>query len=169
MTAQSESSRLCTLRLKNPMRRILYNLHFVSRTSHSSDNSQVLRTSGSATSCVVSTVVSPAGVQTDLRASQGDLAFFESELRFTGGDAFEENGEITFGDDSEHVLKFSTQGQGHIAPHIEPGVLAGSASWKVDGGLGQFSSAQGFISSIFIITDAGERSDFQCGLIFVPE
>jgi len=104
-----------------------------------------------------------------VRASQGDLAFFESELRLTGVDEFEENGEITFGDDSEHVLKFSTQGQGHIAPHIEPGVVAGSASWKVDGGRGQFASAQGLISSTFTITNAGERSDFQCGLIFVPE
>ena len=151
------------------MRRILYTMHFVGRTSHSSDSSKVLRTSGSATSCVVTTVVSPAGIQTDVRASQGDLAFFESELRITGVDEFQENGEITFGDDSEHVLKFSTQGQGHIAPHIEPGVVAGSASWKVDGGRGQFASAQGLISSTFTITNAGERSDFQCGLIFVPE
>lgn len=167
--AQSESCTLCSVPLKNPMRRILYTMHFVSRASHSSDSSQVLRTSGSATSCVVTTVVSPAGVQTDLRASQGDLAFFESELRLTGVDEFEENGEITFGDESAHVLKFSTQGPGHIALHIEPGVVAGSASWRVDGGRGQFASAQGFISSTFTITDSGERSDFQCGLIFVPE
>jgi hypothetical protein len=108
-------------------------------------------------------------MQTDLKASDGDLAFLDSKLRVTGPDVFQEEGTITFGDDSEHVLRFSTVGQGHVAPGHEPGSMAGTASWKVESGEGQFASARGFITSTFTISGSGERSDFQCGLIFLPE
>jgi hypothetical protein len=150
------------------MRKIVYTMHFRGQTSAASD-SEVLRTTGSATSCVMSTVIRPSGMQTDLKASDGDLAFLDSKLRVTGPDVFQEEGTITFGDDSEHVLRFSTVGQGHVAPGHEPGSMAGTASWKVESGEGQFASARGFITSTFTISGSGERSDFQCGLIFLPE
>ena len=151
------------------MRQILYTMHFRGQMLPAAADAEVLRTTGSATSCVVSTVIRASGVQTDLRASDGDLAFLESELRVTGPDEFQEDGTITFGDENEHVLRFSTVGQGHVSPGLEPGTMAGTASWKVDGGEGQFASARGFITSTFTITNSGERSDFHCGLIFVPE
>jgi hypothetical protein len=151
------------------MRKILYTMHFLGRTSPAADHSEVLRTTGSATGCVVSTSIRSSGVETDLKAAGGDLAFFESELRVTGADNFEENGEITFGDHSEHLLRFSTVGHGHVTLGLEPGIMAGTASWKVEGGEGQFAAARGFITSTFTISDSGERSDFHCGLIFLPE
>ena len=151
------------------MRQILYTMHFRGQTSLSGHGSDVLRTNGSATSCVVSTVIRPSGVETDLHASEGELAFIESELRVTGPDEFEEDGTITFGDDNEHVLRFSTVGQGHVTTGVEPGTMAGTASWKVDGGEGQFAAARGFITSHFTLSEAGELSDFHCGLIFLPE
>jgi hypothetical protein len=43
------------------------------------------------------------------------------------------------------------------------------ASWKVEGGDGQFAAARGFITSTFTIGDSGERSDFHCGLILPEE
>ena len=150
------------------MRRILYTMHFISRSSRTADQAGVLRTNGSATGCVVSTVVLPSGLRTELKPAMGDLAFFESEMRLTGPEEFEENGEIAFGDDNGHVLRFSTLGKGHVALGLEPGMMAGAASWKVEGGEGQFSQARGIITSNFTINDAGERSDFHCGLIFVP-
>jgi hypothetical protein len=110
-----------------------------------------------------------SGVQSDLKPSGGDLAFFESELRVTGPDEFEEDGTITFGGDSEHQLRFSTVGRGHVAPGVEPGAVAGTSSWKVEGGEGQFAAARGFITSNFTVNGTGERSDFHCGLIFLPE
>jgi hypothetical protein len=151
------------------MRKIHYAMHFLGQASRLAEQSDLLRTNGTATSCVVSTVVLPSGVQTELKAAAGDLAFFESELRLTGPAEFEENGEIAFGDDSGHLLRFSTLGKGHIALDLEPGLMACTVSWKVEGGEGQFSQAHGFITSNFTINDAGERSDFHCGLIFVPE
>jgi hypothetical protein len=114
-------------------------------------------------------MIRPSGVQADLQPSDGDLAFFESELRVTGPGGFQEDGTITIGEDSEHLLRFSTVGEGHLTADVEPGMMAGTASWKVDGGEGQFAAARGFITSTFTINDTGERSDFQCGLIFLPE
>jgi hypothetical protein len=151
------------------MQKILYTMHFISQTSRFPDRTKVLRTTGSATSCVVSTLVLASGVETNLKASDGELAFMESELRLTGPEQFEETGEITFGDDSEHVLRFSTAGAGHMVAGPEPGVTTGAVSWKVEGGKGQFTDAQGFITSNFTIDQSGERSDFHCGVIFVPE
>ena len=150
------------------MRQILYTMHFRGQTSLAANDSDVLRTTGSATSCVVSTVIRRSGVETDVHASDGDLAFIESELRVTGPDEFQEDGTISFGDANEHILRFSTVGQGHVTTGVEPGTMAGTASWKVDGGEGQFAAARGFISSAFTISDSGERSDFHCGLIFLP-
>lgn len=117
----------------------------------------------------MSTVVGRDGIKTDLRASDGDLAFFESDLRLTGAENCLESGQITFGDENEHLLRFSTVGKGHITAGFEPGELTGVATWKIEGGAGQFAAAQGFITSTFTIRDSGERSDFHCGLIFVPE
>lgn len=151
------------------MRKLVYTMHFVGQTSRTADHSEVLHTSGSAASCVISTTVHASGVETDLKPASGDLAFFESELQVIGPGAFQEKGEITFGDENENVLRFSTIGEGHLSRDLEPGVLAGSATWKVEGGEGQFASAKGFITSAFIIDGSGERSDFHCGLIFMPE
>jgi hypothetical protein len=152
------------------MRQILYAMHFKGRASRALPDPQSLRTIGTATSCVVSTLIRGSDVETSLRASEGDLAFLDSELTVTGPDSYREDGTITFGDDANsNVLRFSTLGDGHFATNIAPGTMAGSASWKVEGGAGRFAAARGFISSNFTINDAGELSDFQCGLIFVPE
>jgi hypothetical protein len=151
------------------MRKIMYVMHFTGQASRHTDGSDLLRTTGSATSCVITTKIVPSGVESSLKASDGELAFIESELRMTGTDAFQETGEISFGDEGKHVLRFSTLGQGHISVDLQPGVMAGTACWKVEGGEGQFNGAGGFITSNFTINESGERSDFHCGLIFVPE
>jgi hypothetical protein len=80
----------------------------------------------------MSTMISQSGIRTDLTPSEGDLAFFESELCVTGRDEFKESGEITFGEGAEHVLRFSTGGRGHLNSGLEPGVIAGTASWIVE-------------------------------------
>jgi hypothetical protein len=76
---------------------------------------------------------------------------------------------IAFGWRSEHVLRFSGRGEGQLNPGAEPGTMAGTASWKIQGGEGQFREATGFITSTFTITNSGELSNFHCGLIFLPE
>jgi hypothetical protein len=151
------------------LRKVLCTMQVRGRTSPAEGNSTPLKTTGSAVSCVISTVISAAGIQTHLAPSDGELAFFESELRLTGRDEFEESGEITFGDSADHILRFSTAGQGHMNSGLEPGMIAGTASWTVDSGEGQFAAAQGFITSNFTITASGERCDLLCGVLFLPE
>ena len=151
------------------MQRILYTMNFKGRMTPEMTESRSLRTRGSATSCLVSTTIRPAGVESNVSASDGDLAFLDSELRVTGPDSFQENGTITFGECGEHVLRFSTVGQGHLAPSLEPGSMAGTASWKVEGGSGQFAAARGFINSVFMLVDSGEFNNVHCGWILLPE
>ena len=144
------------------MREIRYTMHFRGRMSPAVTESKLMRTTGSA-------IVRQSGVEADFQSSEGDLAFLESALRITGPDSFQEDGTIAFGDDSEHLLRFSTLGHGYFARSVEPGILAGTASWKVDGGQGQFAAASGYISSTFTVSESGELNDVHCGLIFLPE
>jgi hypothetical protein len=151
------------------MRQILYTMHFRGKASPAGGQKQILHTAGSAASCLVRTMVRPSGLETEVTAENGDFAFFESDLQVTSGDEFQEEGSISFGEESEHLLRFSTIGRGHMTSGLAPGMTAGSATWKVEGGEGQFAQARGFITTAFTLSDTGERSDYHCGLIFLPE
>ena len=151
------------------MQKLLYTMQVRGRTSRPSDPSKPLRTTGSAVSCILSTTISASGVRTDLTHSNGELAFFESELWLTASDEFQEAGEITFGDGTGHTLKFSSAGNGHVSPGFEPGMIAGAVSWQIEAGEGQFAGARGFITSNFTITASGDRCDLHCGVIFLPD
>ena len=144
-------------------------MHFRGQTSSAKSDPKVLRTTASATSSVLTTKIRESGVQSELQASDGELAFLESELRLTSPVLFQGSGSITVGDEGEHVLRFSVVEHGHLDSEIEPGTVTGTSSWKVDGGEGQFSNARGFITSAFTITSAGEFTDYQLGLLFFPE
>jgi hypothetical protein len=151
------------------MRTIHYSLHFRGRISSVIAGGKALRSTGSATSCTVTTTVRASGLEGALTPTQGDLAFLDSELRVTGNDSFQERGTIAFGDDSEHLIRFSTIDRGHLTPGYEPGLVAGIASCSISGGEGQFNEASGFITSTFTLTDSGELNNFHSGLIFLPD
>lgn len=151
------------------MRQLVYAMHFRGQAARTGGDPKALRATSSATSCTVNTTIRPSGLDAELTAADGDLAFFESELRITGPDCFEESGFITFGDEADHVLRFSTLGQGHLTSGVAPGTMAGTVSWKVEGGAGQFARAQGFITSTFLLTDSGDLSDYHSGLILLPD
>jgi hypothetical protein len=145
-------------------------MRFRGRTSSAGDEQRLLHTSGSATSCLVRALIRPSGLDSEITVEAGGFAYFESDLLPTGSDGFQENGAITFGDASEHLLRFSTVGEGHMSSAVAPGVIAaGSATSKVEGGAGQFAEARGFITTTFTLSDTGERCDYHCGLIFLPE
>jgi hypothetical protein len=144
-------------------------MHFRGRAARSGGQKQTLHTTGSATSCLVRTLVRRSGLESEVTVEGGDFAFFESDLHATAGDEFQEEGSICFGEENEHLLRFSTIGEGHMTTGLAPGMAAGSATWKVEGGEGQFTDARGFITTAFTLTDTGERSDYHCGLIFLPE
>lgn len=151
------------------MRQVTYTMHFRGQASRSGGDTSVLRTTGSGTSSTMDTTVRATGVETTLHAKPGDLAFLESELRLQGQNAFSGTGTLTFGDDADHALRFSTLAPGHLAPSPVAGVMAGAVSWKVDGGSGTFDGASGVITSAFTLTESGDISEYHCGILFLPE
>lgn len=144
-------------------------MRFRGRSSRTGGENEMLHTAASATSCVVRSLVRRSGLDAELVAEPGDFAYFESDLRPAGADAFEESGAISFGDANEHLLRFTTLGEGHMTAGIAPGLVAGAATWKVTGGQGQFADARGFITTSFTLSNTGERCDYHCGLIFLSE
>ena len=152
-----------------PMRQIVYTMHFRGQAVPAGTDPKVLRATTSATSCTVTTKIELSGLNTEVKASEGELAFLESQLHLVGPDSFREDGSITFGEDAEHILQFSTIGEGHFTSSPEPGTIAGTASWRIEGGKGQFARASGFITSTFVLTQSGDLSDVQSGLIFLPD
>jgi hypothetical protein len=151
------------------MREVIYTMHFRGQASRSGGDTTVLKATSSGTSCNMETVVRADGVSTTVHAVAGDLAFLECELRLTPPDRFDGTGTLSFGEASEHALRFTTVGGGHMERSAERGRMAGSASWRVEGGEGQFESATGFIASTFTIGDDGDLSEYHCGMIFMPE
>jgi len=146
------------------MAQITYNLQFRGAAAPSGEG--VMKATTSATSCRMETIIGDDGVKGVFGPAEGGLAFFESEVRVTAQESFTESGTITFGD-GDHSLRFSTVGQGHLAPSADTKIMHGSVIWRVDGGEGQFEGASGLITSNFTLSDTGEVVDHHFGLIWV--
>lgn len=87
-------------------------------------------------------------------------------LSITGESSFQESGAIRFG--QGHRLRFSTVGQGYMGPTPDPKLRAGTVTWRVDGGEGQFDGATGLITSNFTFNpETGEVVDNHFGVIFL--
>ena len=147
------------------MRQILYCMHFKGQFSPAADEPRRIRVTSSAASCTVRTTVGPNGVTGSLEAAEGDLAFLEAELRLTGAHTFSGNGTITFGD--QHLLKFITTYEGQLRPSAVAQTAAGTVTWSVESGEGQFAKAQGQITSNFTLSESGEVNDYHFGILFL--
>jgi hypothetical protein len=158
------------------MRQISYTMQFKGEVRPVGTSPNVMKVTTVAVSCMYTTVVGPHGVQATIESAVGEQATFESEMTFLGGfessegtsageGGFKETGMITFGE-GEHLLRFSTIGQGYIGPSAELNLRQGAVMWQVESGEGQFKGAQGLITSNFIISDTGEVTDHHMGIIF---
>ena len=97
-----------------------------------------------------------------------DSATFDTDVTTTGETTFDEAGAMTLGDGSDR-LRFSTIGQGHLAPSAEPGLHQGSVIWQIDEGEGKFAGAGGLITSNFTLKlDTGEVWEHQVVSVFLP-
>lgn len=147
------------------MRQIIFCMQFKGTATPGSETG-VLKATTSATSCSLKTVVGPDGVEGTFIPAEGGLAYFESEVRMAGADAFLESGTITFGE-GDHTLKFSTVGQGTLTPDAGSKTMIGAVIWKVESGEGQFKNATGLITSNFSVDETGGVTDHQFGVIAV--
>jgi hypothetical protein len=148
------------------MKHVIYSMQFKGTVVPGGEG--IMKSTTSATSCSIQSLIGPDGVEGTFHPVEGGLAWFESEVRLAGQHAFTETGTISFGED-EHELRFSTVGEGHMGPSADEKYSAGAVTWKVDGGEGQFEGASGYITSNFIITEDGEVTDYQFGVIFLKQ
>ena len=67
-----------------------------------------------------------------------------------------------------NALRFRSSSDGTLAPSAEPGLRHGAAAWVIDGGAGAFEGATGRIVSNFLLSETGDLTDNQLGVLFLP-
>ena len=123
----------------------------------------VLSLRASAPGGALTTVVGDDGVHGRYEGADGDEALMEARL-VVSDDRFEGAGLIRFS--IRDALHFRTVG-GRLTATPDEHLRQGAAIAEVDGGTGQFASASGRITSNFVLSDTGEVTDHQLGLVFV--
>lgn len=148
------------------MRQVLYVMKFSGQAMFAMGGQQQISLKTTGLSNSVSTRVTDEGVEGSLTASQDGAAFLESTVTMNGSTAFTQEGTISFGDD--HEITFETVGAGLFGPSADPHHFHGSVTWRVTAGTGSLAGATGYVTSNFTISDQGEVSDYQLGVLFVP-
>jgi hypothetical protein len=92
-------------------------------------------------------------------------AFMESRLTLNGGGAFSAGMTLDFG--HGHELHLRTVDDGRLVDSAEENLRHGTAAFEVVEGTGQFEGATGRITSNFVVSNTGELTDNQLGIVFV--
>ena len=143
------------------MKPITYSLQFRGQVSELENG---LSKQASAPGCALVTSLSHEGVASSFVWAPGDEeALFESTLAFTGDDGFEECGTIVFS--RGHTLR--AHGRGRLAQSVDEHLRHGAVVWTVVGGEGQFAGASGRITSNFFLSDTGDLTENQLGVVFM--
>jgi hypothetical protein len=127
----------------------------------------VLTARATAPSGALVTLIDGEGIHGRIEPSAGGEAHLECRLTFFDDRRFEEVGTISFG--NGNTLRFRTVSEGSLAPSGRPGLCHGVSSWDVDGGAGVFAGATGRIVSNFLLSETGDLTDHQLGVLFLAE
>jgi hypothetical protein len=146
------------------MRHLSFSMQFRGHSTRLSPG--VVTARATAPSSALVTEVDPDGVHSHLEVRDGDEAHIEYRLTFLDDTRFEEVGTISFG--SGNALRFRSASEGTLARSAEPGLRHGTVAWEVDGGAGAFEGASGRIVSNFLLSDTGDLTDNQLGVLFLP-
>lgn len=150
------------------MRPIAYALQFRGVAAAASPETPKLLTArATAPSGALRTIVEPAGIRGALEPDPGDEAVLEARIVVGDDGSFAAVGSITFG--VRHVVRFRTLDSGHLDCTPDPHLRHGGAVAAIEGGSGQFEGATGRITSNFLVSDTGELTDHQVGVVFVRE
>ena len=151
-------------RILPAMRHITFSMQFRGRSTRLTPG--VLTARATAPSSALITEIDDAGVRARFEQRDGEEAHLECRLTFLDDRRFEEVGTISFG--NGNALRFRTAGEGTLAPCAEPGLRHGAVAWEVDGGAGSLEGATGRIVSNFLVSDTGDLTDHQLGVLFLP-
>lgn len=94
-----------------------------------------------------------------------DEALLEGRLSFLDGGDFELAATIGLGDGS--ALRLRTVEPGTLANPAENGLRVGTAICEIDRGSGRLAGASGRIVSSFLLSETGELTDTQAGVVSV--
>lgn len=126
----------------------------------------VLTARATAPSCALVTLIDVDGVHGRLEPCEGGEAHLECRITLLDECRFEEVGTISFG--NGNALRFRTLGEGTLTSSEMPGLSHGASSWDVDGGAGVFAGTTGRIVSNFLLSETGDLTDHQLGVLFLP-
>ena len=126
----------------------------------------VLTARASAPSGALVTRIDGSGVHATFQAVEGDEALLERRLTFFDETSFEEVGTISFG--NGNALRFRSVDAGALVPSPDPQLRQGTSAWEIDGGAGAFAEATGRIVSNFLVSETGELTDHELGVLFIP-
>jgi hypothetical protein len=147
------------------MRPVAFSMQFRGFSMHLSPG--VLTARATAPSSAFVTRIAEDGVHGSFDLVDGDEAHLECRLTFLDYTRFDEVGTISFG--NGNALRFRSIGEGTIAPSSDPHLRQGTAAWDIDGGAGVFADASGRIVSNFLLSDTGDLTDHQLGVVFLCE
>ena len=126
----------------------------------------VLTARASAPSGGLVTRIDGEGVHGTFEPVDGDEALLERRLTFIDDTTFEEVGTISFG--NGNAVRFRSVDAGALVPSPDPELRQGTAAWEIDGGAGAFAAATGRIVSNFLVSETGELTDHELGVLFIP-
>jgi hypothetical protein len=142
---------------------LTYSLEFRGDVSRNG-NAVVVR--AYAPSCTHETRLGGDGIAARFLFDDGaEEAILEARLLFNDEVAFSVNATIDFG--HGHRLYAQTVDEGSIAGSTDEHLSHGSAVLHVVGGTGQFEGATGRVTCNFVLSDTGEFTDIQIGMLFL--
>jgi hypothetical protein len=141
----------------------VYALQFRGQTAIGPDGA--VRKEARAPGGALVTSLTPHGVEGRFVWAPGehDEARLDSTLTFRGDETFDEEGTLLFARGNGVRL----EGRGRLSASRDPHLRHGTVMWKILGGEGAFDGASGLITSNFFLSDTGELTDNQLGVIFV--
>ena len=145
------------------MKQIAFALQFKGTVAPGADGKLQAKTAAS--SQAIKTVLSAAGIKATVESVEGESANFESVAEISSDGSFVESGAITYGKAGK--VTFKTLGRGMGAVAID-GLSRGAVVWEVTGGDGKLASATGLITSTFTVDGAGQITDNQFAVLFLP-
>jgi hypothetical protein len=97
---------------------------------------------------------------------RADEALLEGRISLVDDETFELAATISFGGGA--ALRLRSLAPGSISPTAS-GLRVGSAVCAIDGGSGLLATASGHVATSFVVSETGELTDHQLGLVLVED